>query len=84
LQNKNFFLYKGTIKNKDIGTVIFKLDKLFHKADVSISLHPDYKKKKLSLLLLKNSIKKFYSEYIHNINLIARVKKKISHQLKYF
>jgi len=84
LRNPNFFLYKGTIKNKDIGIIIFKIDKLFYNADVSISLHPDFKKKKLSSLLLKKSIKKFYSEYIYNINLIARIKKKNTPSIKIF
>ena len=65
LRNPNFFLYKGTIKNKDIGIIIFKIDKLFYNADVSISLHPDFKKKKTVLTF----IKKIYQKILFRIYL---------------
>ena len=73
IKSNKYFLYVGKI-GKKIGIVIFSLDEISYNVDVSITIHPEYRKKNLSSILLKKAIKRFEKDIDYNINLIARIK----------
>ncbi len=74
LKSKTCYIYLGLKKKNKIGVVIFKTNKTFLNADVSITVHESFRGKFLSAELLKNSIRKFAKEYKYNINLLAVIK----------
>ena len=78
------YLYKGILNKKKIGITVFKTDKLYFNADISITIHPSYRGKKLSEPFLKKSIQIFLKEFYFNINLIAQIKKNNSQSLEIF
>lgn len=74
LKSKTCYIYIGEKKNINVGVVIFNTNQLFLNADVSITLHENFRGKLLSTELLKKSIIKFSKDYKFKINLVAVVK----------
>jgi len=83
IRSNKYFLYVGKIKKK-IGIVIFSFDEISYNVDISITIHPEYRKKKLSSILLKKAIRKFKKDLDSNINLIARIKEQNKASIKCF
>lgn len=84
LNSKTCFIYIGLKKKTKIGVIIYKTNNLFLNADVSITIHENFRNKGLSARFLKKSIEKFKKDYIFNINLIAVIKNKNIKSLRIF
>ena len=73
LKENKSYLFLGILKNKKIGMVRFDFYKQ-KKYFVNINLNPDFRRKKLSSLLLKKSIEHLLSIKITVNHLYAQIK----------
>ena len=83
LKNINRYLYVGTIDTTNkVGMCRFDIDATKNTAEVSINLNPDFRNKKISLLLLRKAIDIFAKA--QNVELAAKIKKENTASIKCF
>ena len=73
LADRNCYLYLGIKNKKKIGVVRFDYDAIKKQSEVSINLNPEERGKKLSVVLLQQSILKYMK--INKFSLISTIKK---------
>jgi len=83
LKNKNRYMFIGFLEEENkIGICRFDIDEETKIAEVSLNLNPNYRNKKLSKSLLKNSI--FFLYTLINVDLLAKIKKNNLSSIKCF